>query len=461
MLKPLLVVAVPLGALAALAGAYPSATLPLLVTSAAAFVVTGAADIGARSTRTLDLWLLAFLAAVAVQFVTLPPSLAATLSPHAAALHSTLSLDTGEPLKTLSIDSELTRAGFASAVAALLVFWSARGVFARGGLRTVGRTIAIAAAFAALVGLAQRVTSPKMLLWTWKPIDPGALPYGPFVNRNHFATWLMMAAALTLGYVAARIRSRRLLGHKLWRGRIHDVVADGTTLVLVGCAAAITLGLLSSGSRAAFVGTCCAVVVAFVISSGKHVPRSSLTFGMGMTVLLVAWAIIANVDLLATRFTPGSEVSRTTIWTETLPIVRDFPIVGTGIGTYARAMLIYQQTRSELLFNQAHNEYLQLVTEGGLLVVIPALGALLSWLVLAWRRLRDDRREMVWMRIGAASGLFGVAVQCVWESPLRMPANAMLMALLAAVVVHERRSAAETSERRPPRAIAAGGLAGS
>jgi O-antigen ligase len=436
-LRPLLVTAVPLGALAALAGAYPSATLPLLVASAAVFVLSGAADLATQANRRLDFWLMAFLAAILLQFVTLPSPVVAAISPRTGRLQSILSIDIGQRLQSMTIDAGLTRMGFASALSAVLVFWSARGVFARGGLRIVGRVMAIAAALAGLVGLAQRVTSPKLLLWTWRPIDPGALPYGPFVNRNHFAAWLLMAAALTLGYIAARVRSHRLLGHKSWRARIHDVIADGTTLILCGCAAAITLALISSGSRGALIGTGAALVAAFALARRKRLSHASLTFGIATAALLVVWGVIANVDLLAHRFTPGHEVSRATIWQETLPVIRDFPAAGTGIGTYARAMLVYQQTKSELLFNQAHNEYLQLLSEGGLLVAIPAAGALIAWVVLAWRRVRDDRRELVWMRVGAASGLCGIAVQCLWESPLRMPANAMLFALLAAVVVHD------------------------
>src|SRR4051812_13678366 len=91
-LNAVLITAVPLGALVALAGAYPSATLPLLVASAAAFVLTGAADIGARPTRALDLWMLAFVGAIAIQFVTLPAPVVAALSPRAAGLHSILAL---------------------------------------------------------------------------------------------------------------------------------------------------------------------------------------------------------------------------------------------------------------------------------------------------------------------------------------------------------------------------------
>jgi hypothetical protein len=64
-----------------------------------------------------------------------------------------------------------------------------------------------------------------------------------------------------------------------------------------------------------------------------------------------------------------------------------------------------------------------------------------------------DRAEGagLWLRIGAAAGILGLAVQSVFETGLRMPANALLFALLAAIVVHESRAAdsAEASAEPP------------
>ena len=47
---------------------------------------------------------------------------------------------------------------------------------------------------------------------------------------------------------------------------------------------------------------------------------------------------------------------------------------------------------------------------------------------------------MVWIRTGAAAGIVGVAVQSIWETGLRLPANGLLFAALCAIVVHEERS---------------------
>jgi uncharacterized membrane protein AbrB (regulator of aidB expression) len=89
-------------------------------------------------------------------------------------------------------------------------------------------------------------------------------------------------------------------------------------------------------------------------------------------------------------------------------------------------------------FNQAHSEYVQLVAEGGLLLTLPALVAIFVWLRLARRQLQRDVHETWWLRVGAAAGLLAAAVQGIFETGWRVPANALLCALLAAIVVHER-----------------------
>ena len=99
-------------------------------------------------------------------------------------------------------------------------------------------------------------------------------------------------------------------------------------------------------------------------------------------------------------------------------------------------MGVYQRSSPGVIFNQAHNHYLQVAAEGGLLVGLPVALALAAFVRAARRSLETDRSGVFWMRAGAASGLCGVAVQSMWETGLTTPANAALAAVLAAIVVH-------------------------
>jgi len=120
-----------------------------------------------------------------------------------------------------------------------------------------------------------------------------------------------------------------------------------------------------------------------------------------------------------------------------MPILRDFWLTGTGAGTYLTSMLIYQRSSPGWLYNQAHNHYLQVMSEGGLLLGIPVFAALAIYARDARRWLAADKSGMYWIRSGAFCGLAGLAVQSFWETGLTMPANAVLAAVVAAIVVHD------------------------
>jgi O-antigen ligase len=177
-----------------------------------------------------------------------------------------------------------------------------------------------------------------------------------------------------------------------------------------------------------------------LLARGRERGTFSVTIAATSLAVLLFAALWVNREGLVARLdtTLSGGVGRPVIWAETLPLVRDFWPAGTGIGTYGESMLRYQRTRTGTLFNQAHNEYLQLVAEGGLLVTLPAAVALWQWVLVARRRLRDPD-DRFWIRAGAMAGICGLAVQSVFETGLRMPANALLFALLAAIVIHEPR----------------------
>ena len=119
----------------------------------------------------------------------------------------------------------------------------------------------------------------------------------------------------------------------------------------------------------------------------------------------------------------------------------DFWLTGVGAGAFERGMLVYQEGSRQFFFNHAHDEYLQLVVEGGLLLAVPATIALLAGMVLIVYRLRSDRTPIFWLRAGAISGLIAVAIQSIWDTGLRTPANGVLFAVIAAIALHEPRPA--------------------
>jgi len=423
----------------AFAGAELWTTVPLVAAAVLlAFVVRP--RIARPPRRVLDAALAACLIVVALQLLPLPPGLRLALSPRVGALDQALWVGAPRdpqqaPASPLSIDVAATSVALALAVAFVCVFWSARETLARGGVRTVSRGIAWTGLALAAVTLAQRATAPTRLYWYFPTVFGAA--FGPYRNRNDFATWVIMAIPTTVGYIAARAESRQTD-----RGRSvpFATLVDADAVWFAGSVSLMSAALLASLSRSGLMGAG-ASLVSFLWLCRRRVGRSGrlrLLAASGLVLALAltyvqAGALTGRLDETLAAGIGG----RQTIWQESWAMARDFPIIGIGAGAYGRGMLVYQQTRNGFHFNQAHNEYLQLATEGGWLLVVPILIALVSG---AWQiasRLRADRTPIFWIRAGAASGLVAVAIQSIWDTGLRMPANAVLFALLAALALHD------------------------
>jgi O-antigen ligase len=167
--------------------------------------------------------------------------------------------------------------------------------------------------------------------------------------------------------------------------------------------------------------------------------------GMGWLVaiaatIVAAAATFASWSALTTRVEETISVGlggRREIWDTTLAMAAEFRLTGVGVGAYERAMTVYQRQPHVFYFNHAHNEYLQMLAEGGVMLAVPAVLAAAGAAWRIWRALDADRSAIFWIRAGAASGLLAVAVQSIWDTGLRVPASAVLFSMLAGLALHE------------------------
>jgi O-antigen ligase len=424
------------GVLVAAAGTYAWATLPLAIAAAVLFIASGT-QVGAQ--RAIDIALVSVLAIIGVSLIPLPAPLVALLSPAAPALQDLITLQPHGAMRPLSIHPQATRDSLLTAIAAALIFWAARAILARGGVRRLAQVVAAAGFAVAVVALLQHVTAPETLFWVWRPFDPGARPYGPFINRNHFATWLVLAIALTAGVLAVRVQVR--IGAKRFSGARGIAIAllSGELVPLVGALAMMLVAVVATLSRSGIVGLIAAGAAGSALAAASSKRRAALTMALVLGALVVLVGLSTNsqgvMDRVETTVSDAGLLSRLTIWRETLAIVRDFPWTGTGAGTFADAMLQYQRTGRQVLFNQAHNEYLQLLAEGGIVLIVALIALGVAFVTAARQASQRDRTPLRIVRTSALAGLIGVGVQSIWETGLRTPACLMLAAVLAALAV--------------------------
>ncbi|HEU4937859.1 MAG TPA: O-antigen ligase family protein [Vicinamibacterales bacterium] len=428
--------------LAAFGGRSAGAAFIFALTSLLLAVVLRATTLAGGQSRSLDRIVLIIGIGTVIPTIPLPAAVANLLSPRAAIVRQELALTSSATAWTpLSIDEASTLWASVVVVGTIAVFFAARTIVRSGGLRQTVRGISALGFLFSILALAQAATAGRLIYWRFPTEYEGPLPFGPFVNRNHFATWIIMAAPVCFGYFIARSSGRDESNDQLVSKRTRLAkMADGRMVWLAGAGAMMLAALLASMSRSGILALTGAVGW-FAVAHRRRSAVRRVGWIVAVVVLIVGFALArADIPALAERFSQaGTGVrDRVKIWRDTVPVVKDFWLVGTGAGTYRSAMLVYQRADRNVQFNQGHNHYLQAAAEGGT-VLVSLLAALLTMLVQATRRqLAVDSSGAYWIRAGAACGLLAVALQSLWETGLVMPANAALAAVLAAIAAYER-----------------------
>jgi len=257
--------------LASIGGRYAWPVLPACIAAAGLFLLSGARVAADRSIRALDLVVVAALALIGLQLAPLPPAILQAVSPASPRLQDAYVLAPLGLWRPVSIHPAATRAGFTLALTAALVFWTSREVFSHGGSRTAARLLACIGFACALVSLAQRATAPATILWKWSVPDPRAIPFGPFVDRNQLATWLVLVMCAVAGYLAMHVRAH--MGERLRQGAHAVLVAlsDAPALTALVSLGAMLLTLAATLSRSGFIALVAAVIVGTSLARRDHV----------------------------------------------------------------------------------------------------------------------------------------------------------------------------------------------
>jgi O-antigen ligase len=196
-----------------------------------------------------------------------------------------------------------------------------------------------------------------------------------------------------------------------------------------------------SGIACVFLG---AILTAMLTKRVGLSRRGGVAAAVVLVLLFVGAAGYAGVDASFRRFVTDSDAVqlRLNIWKDSIGILRDFPVLGTGLNTFGTATTSYQTNSKDLHFQETHNDYLQLLVEGGVVLgiaVLLAIAALVRAIALRLQSDHDDP-ESRWLRLSATIGLILIAAQSMVEFSLQMPGNAAVFTLLIGLALHRPRS---------------------
>ena len=289
--------------------------------------------------------------------------------------------------------------------------------------------------FVSLFAIAQHFTFNGKLYW-FMPLSERELPFGPFINRDHFAGFVELTAPLGLA----------LLLFGTWR-REHLILLILFTVIPIGA-------LALSASRGGIIGFLFELVLLLFLSRTHQLGRKQL---LAVTTLVlfagtfIVWLGVSEAIQRFAQLTPGeiSRDRRVSMYRDTWQIFTHHPWLGTGLGTLVTVYPHYETFYDGLTVDHTHNDYLELLADTGLVGGICGVAFII---LLFWRGLMKshsaERRLARAIYSGALAACAGLLLHSLVDFNLHIPANALIFLLLASLTTIDI-TVSRSAEHRP------------
>lgn len=416
-----------------------------------------------RPTRAWLIWgigALLFIAAGALQLLPLAPPVLAAISPASHAISSSASHVAslaGIPTSTshpISIDPADTAVELFRIIALFATFTAAALL-----VRTPGRRLALAAAicaaasFEAFYGLREAALQ-RYEIWGWVNRLIFNRVTGTFVNPNHFAHYMAIALPMALFIAAVAwyragprdVPLRRRIVHLIERELLWTSISIGVAIVCI-------IAILLAQSRGALLALGAGILIVAVFLPGRRLARFAFGAAAGLVIVALLVAYLGT-ERTVRRFVPTEADLKTLVGRRIgidagVRIWQRFPVLGSGLGTFHRAVHLEQRTGLEKSWHHADNDYVEIAatagTVGYLIAVIALGGGYIALLRMTFGR---GAVELSWGRrafqAAALTSLTIAMVHALFEHNFSIPSNpATLAAIVGAAVSvtdHDKRT---------------------
>lgn len=281
---------------------------------------------------------------------------------------------------------------------------------------------------------------------------------GTYVNRDHLAGFLEMALPVSLAMLAASFgqTSLRQGYHRSLRNRIRSFLYQycNRTAIYAFISLSILLGLIFTQSRSGVALAMFVIVLSALAFSMRLGGRN--VYGMVGTYSAVGLSLAVLIGLVPVldRFvlTDHLQDARWSIYATMLRAINDFLPFGSGVGSFREVFARYHpEDITGVIVNRAHNDYLEWIMEGGAIAAFIIVG-LLAIYALRWRKLLQGHAwgTFHFIQVGAGIGILAILLHSLVDFNLRIPANQIYFAFLAALFFHQAQESAEEREAEAP-----------
>ena len=402
-----------------------------------------------------------FVGLVFLQLLPLPDAILQVVSPNALHLYEKFG-GASTSFHSISINRYATRHELLLLLAYLSVFFVIIGHYrTKKQLSSLVCTVFYLGIFLVLLALLQKATWNGRLLWFY-PIDGDHIKskldyiWGPFIYRNNFACYLEMIIPFGLGLLVYNAPGHKSSRTALQTNLFVRILASPNFFTFTGYFIAVlimTAALFATLSRGG-ISACVASFACFVWLTRKRSSlRSRSLYFSAIALAISAVVVFAAWDRIENRFEGAGYIDRATVWKDSLGIMRDYPLFGSGLGAFESTFHHYQTRYNNALFDHAHNDYVEVVTDTGvigMLLISGAAALLFSSLYRRWRSKRSIFAQCI--GAGGLSASVALAVHSSTDFNLHLPATALLFTVVVAityVAVHNLSDSRSSSSLLP------------
>lgn len=377
----------------------------------------------------------AFIILAGLQIIPMPEFLVALISPKAHEMQAVAHVSTFY----FSLDPGQTGISFLKLLAYFCLFiCTLLLVDSEKRIKLLLTTMVAAGTIQAIYGALEILLSaPQSLVFG---LDVNESATGSFVYKNHYANFLMMCLAAGIGLMVASLQKDQMNSPKDWMRSIATAMLSSKALIrisLVIMVIALVMSRSRMGNTAFFVAmTIVSLMTLFLVRQ-----RSK-----GLTILIMSMFVI-DLLIVSTWFglekvqqrlaeTSLQQESRDEVIRDALPMVLDFPITGTGAGSFYSTFPAYKTTDVDAFYDQAHNDFLQMTIEYGV-PSISILAFLVSFAFYKSARAMRHRRSSIFKGTSFACCMviIGMLLHMTVDFPLQGFANASYFVIFISLSV--------------------------
>lgn len=383
--------------------------------------------------------LIIFLGFVLLQIIPFPPQVVRFFSPRAFELYNLAipGYEKGTLWRGLSIYPHASTIALIKYVTYAGVFFLiTQDIRERKRINRLIIALICAGSFEAIYGLYGYFSRNYSIFGFSKIHMPGPAT-GTYVNRNHFAGYLGMIVFISIGYLLSKVRvkPRQDYGCRQWLVNLFNSAKtpeSGLVLIMI---ITMILGIVFSLSRMgvfSFVVSLLLVIFFALINKQRRVVSLVfIIFALGLSASL--WY---GLDPLIDRYYQSTEsyINRAVVWESTWRLIKDYPVTGSGLGTYESIFQRYKPrdfSHHLLIYDHAHNDYLEIASEVGIIGILPLLfGGIYFLIVLFKKWSRSENGLSKQISLGGIGAMLYILLHGLTDFNMHIPANAMTLCII-------------------------------